>query len=163
MYYRSTINYFLFVFRIIFILICFFFLLALLNIFPLLYEDRRTPLIGKLLLGITGGMGMCWGIIMTTRAFIFELSSLPSKTSLLRSTRSLKEKKSLSLTDIKKITAGTSYDNGGWSKGMNIEFKNHDKYEFIWYDYLNFREMKQSIQHLRKVYEERYIYIFYMD
>jgi hypothetical protein len=46
---------------------------------------------------------------------------------------------------------------------MNIEFKNHDKYEFIWYDYLNFREMKQSIQHLRKVYEERYIYIFYMD
>jgi len=71
MYYRSTINYFLFVFRIIFILICFFFLLALLNIFPLLYEDRRTPLIGKLLLGITGGMGMCWGIIMTIRAIYF--------------------------------------------------------------------------------------------
>ena len=158
MYYRSTINYFLFVFRIIFILICFFFLLALLNIFPLLYEDRRTPLIGKLLLGITGGMGVCWGIIMTTRAIYFRTIIVTIQDKSIEIHQVFKRKKChYHSTDIKKITAGTSYDNGNWSKGMNIEFKNHDKYEFIWYDYLNFREMKENIQHLRKVYEERYI------
>lgn len=158
MYYRSTINYFLFVFRIIFILICFFFLLALLNIFPLLYEDRRTPLIGKLLLAITGGMGVCWGIIMTTRAIYFRTIIVTIQDKSIEIHQVFKRiKNHYHSTDIKKITAGTSYDNGNWSKGMNIEFKNHDKYEFIWYDYLNFREMKESIQHLRKVYEERYI------
>ena len=158
MYYRSTINYFLFVFRIIFILICFFFLLALLNIFPLLYEDRRTPLIGKLLLGITGGMGVCLGIIMTTRAIYFRTIIVIIQDKSIEIHQVFKRKKShYHSTDIKKITAGTSYDSGNWSKGMNIEFKNHDKYEFIWYDYLNFREMKESLQHLRKVYEERYI------
>ncbi|HEX6171616.1 MAG TPA: hypothetical protein VFZ33_18150 [Chitinophagaceae bacterium] len=158
MYYRSTINYFLFVFRIIFILICFFFLLALLNIFPLLYEDRRTPLIGKLLLAITGGMGVCWGIIMTTRAIYFRTIIVTIQDKSIEIHQVFKRiKNHYHSTDIKKITAGTSYDNGNWSKGVNIEFKNHDKYEFIWYDYLNFREMKESIQHLRKVYEERYI------
>ena len=158
MYYRSTINYFLFVFRIIFILICFFFLLALLNIFPLLYEDVRTPLIGKLLLGITGGMGVCWGIIMTVRAVYFRTIIVIIQDKSIEIHQVFKRKTSYyQSTDIKKITAGTSYDNGTWSKGMNIEFKNHDKYEFIWYDYLNFREMKESLQHLRKVYEERYL------
>ena len=101
---------------------------------------------------------MIWGIITTYRGLIFRTRIIlmtPTHISIHEIFRG--SKKIYDIGDLKKISAGTAYDMGVYSKGIKVEFKNGDKYELIFYDYLNFGRIELAFGKLRKIYEESLI------
>ena len=101
---------------------------------------------------------MLWGIFITSRGLIFRTRIVVITNSQIIIRGIFRDRENIyDIKDIKAIVAGTAYDMGNYSKGIKLEIKNGDVYEFIWYDYLNFGKMKAAFSELKKISEKSFI------
>jgi hypothetical protein len=153
MEFKSKINYFLIVARVIFIIACLFFLALSFSSFAF-----SKNLFGNILIKIIAAVGMFWGIYVTIRGLIFRTRIVVITNDQLIIRDAFRERENVyEIKDIKAIATGTAYDMGNYSNGIKLRFKNGDTYEFIWYDYLNFGKMKTAFNELKKISEKSFI------
>lgn len=153
MLFKSKINYFLIVVRVVFIIVCLFFLGLCFTSFPF----SKYPF-ANIAIRIVIVAGMSWGIIITLRGLIFRTRIVTIISDQIIIREIFRERENVyDIRDIKAITSGTAYDMGNYSNGISLRFKNGDTYEFIWYDYLNFGKMKTAFSDLKKISEKSFI------
>ena len=101
---------------------------------------------------------MSWGIYTTLRGLIFRTRIVAITNDRIIIREAFRERENVyDIRNIKAIATGTAYDMGYYSNGIKLRFKNGDTYEFIWYDYLNFGEMKTAFSELKKISEKPFI------
>jgi hypothetical protein len=153
MEFKSTINYFLVVARFIFILVCLFYFGLCFSS----YSFSKNPY-GDIIVRIIVIIGMLWGIYVTVRGLLFRTRIVLITGGQIIIREIFRNKENIySIGDIKYISSGAAYDMGNYSKGIKLRFKNGDNYEFIWYDFLNFRKMKTAFGELKKISEKTFI------
>ena len=153
MEFKSRINYFLVIGRCIFILVgLFYFGLCFSS-----YQFSKNPY-GDIILRIFIIIAMLWSIYTTVRGLLYRTRMVLITGGQIVIREIFRNKENIyPVGDIKDISSGAAYDIGNYSKGLKLRFKCGDNYEFIWYDYLNFRKMKTAFGELKKISEKSFI------
>jgi hypothetical protein len=145
--FESKLNYWLLIFRIIFIIVCIFFLFVVYFMTPGDFPSYLIPWYGK----VPATLGLIFGISYCSVGAYRGSKKIIVNDNRISIRRIFSNAKEYSINEVAKIKETEDYTGDlGVFKGVEIFFKNKESYDFYSYNHLQFDELKKNILALKK-------------
>lgn len=147
MNFNSVINFPFQLLRVFFIIICLITFALIIGLYKPIEDISFIPWYAKILIAI----GVIWGGLYTFIGLFRGLSIVGFRNDTIYINILLTfKRKYYSFDEIEKITEKEYYDSRFSFNGIEVKFRNGDSYDFVSYNYLNYKKLKEHFLNLKK-------------